>query len=191
MVDAKRFSLHHFAEVSLKGGTVATRQHWLGPLVSIETEPLHGTGMRWNAGLTYRFAHEQWVLFGMMHYGYTAFRAVQLTTFEHDVGLRLAAGYRFVTQHLMPVVALTVDGTVRHQAYVRDLESDIQALGFGALAPRTSLGLTGGILLGLEIPLPAWLQAFPWLTGQVRFPVARGEAWGVAGAVGLAMGIRF
>lgn len=191
MVDAKRFSLHHFAEVSLKGGTLELRQHWLGPSFEVATEPLAATFSRWTAGLSYRVALDQWVLLVGLGYGYSEYRGVDLLTLEHHGLLKVAFGYRVVTRYVMPVVALVVEGTLREQAYRRDQEDLLRSIGFASVPTRWSVGLSGGLLLGLEIPLPAWFQAMPWVTGQVRAPSGAGAAWSVGAAGGLALGGRF
>lgn len=173
-----------YTEVAMKGGYLSVRNGAVLLLGGLATAPLDGTGRRAGAAVGYRRTLGPW--WGMLTVGGGASRypGVDLRVDERRLGAGLAGGYRFLEWPVVPHLGVAVEVTGVEQRIRRDREREIQdAFGTGPLPPRRALGVAGGLVAGLEVPLPA--AAFLWLEGRAlagALPAERGASPATAAA---------
>ncbi|MBM4776477.1 MAG: hypothetical protein GQE15_02135 [Archangiaceae bacterium] len=158
-------------------------------LGSLASEPLSGTGVRWQLGPALRIGlGEAWLL-GAASAGATRFRAQGLTVFETDTVATLGAGYRFAWNPVTPLIGGFASPRVVSQRFVRDDEATVmRVLRVGEIQSRASFGLTLGAVAGLEAPLPWNLVLLGLVRFEVRYLPALDQSWwtiGVSGDVGI------
>ncbi|HLL56073.1 MAG TPA: hypothetical protein VK447_21100 [Myxococcaceae bacterium] len=177
MLREEDLAWRRYTEVALKGGYIELRNAAVLGLARVESEPIPGTGPRVAGTLGYRQTFEHWWALGTLSYGAARYPGVELDIREHALTGGLSAGYRWLSWALVPHLGLSVEVTGVEQRLRRAQEEQIQeTFGVGPLPPRRTLGVAGGAVAGLEVPLPA--QGFLLVQGQVllRFlPSADGK----------------
>lgn len=187
-VDESRMVLRSFAEVALKGGYVELRPWAVELLGDVGTRPFPSSWGRWRTGLALRRTEGRfWARVGLT-FGMMGYRGQAMSIDEDSSELELSAGFRWLLTPVIPYVGLSVGLEGFEQRFTRDDEARIQALlGTGPIPSATTLGVSVGPVVGLEIPVTSRVFGWVSLTGQARMlPVANRSAWsvGAKGEVG-------
>ncbi|MDP2269919.1 MAG: caspase family protein [Archangium sp.] len=192
-LDERELTVLHFAEVVAKGSSFEQRPLAFFLEGSVESEQLVGAAARWRGGAGLRATFGALWLRGAVSLTGGQTVGAKVTTGEWQGGVRLSAGWRYLQWPVIPFAGLLIEGRVLSQRYQRPDEARLaQVFGVGPIAPRTSLGLTGGALLGLEVPLAERFFAAAELDALLRWLPAEGQPPVSAGLEGkLSLGVRF
>jgi hypothetical protein len=177
----------------MKGGYLALRSSALLALGGVESAPVDGTGARLGAALGYRKVWGPWWALGTVRGGTAAYPGVALDVDERRLGAGLSAGYRWLAWPVVPHVGASLELTFVEQRFERDAEDQIQdTFGVGSLPERRALGIAGGVVAGVEIPISG--RVFGLAQGQLlvgAFPsVDGGSSVEPAAAASIGMGWR-
>jgi hypothetical protein len=187
VVDEARLERRAFTEVAEKGGALELQRSSVLAQVELLSEPLAVSGARWRAGVGYRRTFGGFWLAGVVSVGHASYGG-ELVTEEVSGALGGQAGWRWFLTPVVLQAGLSLEGVLFAQAYQRVDQAAYAALGIPNLAPRQSLGLVVGPVLGLEIPLPVGFFLMASVVGQVRLlPSAGQPPWtlGVSGRSGI------
>lgn len=155
-----------YTEVALRGGYLAVRTGAALALGRVESAPLAGTGPRAGLALGYRKVWGPWWALATVSGGVASYRGVGLGIDERRLGGGLAAGYRWLEWPVVPHLGIAVELTGVEQRLRRDREGELQAtFGLPPLPTRRALGVGGGLVVGLEVPLRG--SAFAVVQGQL------------------------
>jgi hypothetical protein len=182
-----------YTEVSMKGGYVALRSTALLALGGVETPPVAGTGARVGAALGYRKVWGPWWALATLRGGAAGYPGVELSVDERRLGVGLAGGYRWLAWPVVPHLGASLELTGVEQRFARDREDEIQdTFGVGPLPARRALGVAGGLVGGVEIPITG--RVFGLAQGQLLVGAFPSEDGGTsvepAAAASIGMGWR-
>ncbi|MHB8874523.1 MAG: caspase family protein [Myxococcaceae bacterium] len=193
VVDEEAMTVRHFSEVALKGGSLELHPWGAMAVGAVASAPIEGTAARWAAGLGVRRTSGSSWISAQLNFGATGYHAVGLTTGENLFAAELGAGYRLQWNPLVPYAGVAVGAGLHRQWYTRDSEEDIRRItGAGALPSRSTLALSFGPVVGIEVPLPA--RAFALVEAQLqvrRLPADSQPEWTLGGLGRTAVGVRF
>jgi hypothetical protein len=182
-----------YTEVAMKGGYLALRSSALLALGGVESPPVSGTGARLGAALGYRKVWGGWWALATVRGGTAAYPGVALGVDERRLGVGLSAGWRWLAWAVVPHLGASLELTAVEQRFERDGEDQIQdTFGVGSLPERRALGVAGGVVAGVEIPISG--RAFGLAQGQLlvgAFPSGDGgSSVEPAAAASIGMGWR-
>jgi hypothetical protein len=144
--------------------------------------------MRWRAGAAYRRTWgEYWGMIGL-GFGVSDFSANSLSTSESSLALSASGGYRWLLNPLVPYLGASIELLGVRQTFERYQQATIQQAFANPLPARTALGISGGPLVGAELPLFGRSFTLVYLQGLARHLPAEGQSsfsFGVQAGIGI------